>query len=466
MTSNGFAALKCSMHGYRATLVLAFPLIISNLSQAVKHLTDVIMLGWYGVEELAAVVLGTTLWAVLFIIGSGWSMAVITLASRAAGEGSPRWVRRYVRMGCWLAILFCIVVSPFLWSSGSLLILLEQQQDISMMAQSYLRIAMWGLYPALLVMTLKSFFLAVVRPNVILWSTLSGAALNILLNYILIFGRFGLPELGITGAAIATVTAHVFTLVLMLLAISSRHFRVYRLLKGIWRPCWATFGELFMMGWPVGMALIAESAFFGFSAIMAGWIDTSTLAAHGIVVEIAAFVFMVYLGLANAGSARIGRATGRRDRCDLVESYRSTIHLTLCMVILVMLAFLLLPEFIVSAFLNTASPDSLIVLGIGVGLLFIAALFQLADAMQVVMLGLLRGLGDTRTPMIIAGFSYLMIGIPCSYALGFIAGWGIEGIWAGFIIGLGLAAIMFYLRFRRKISELPFDHGTANRPTL
>jgi len=440
--------------GHRSMLVLAIPLIVSNLSQSMKHLTDVLMLGWYGIDALAAVVLGATLWHILFIIGSGFAMATITLAARSAGEGNRVGVRRYVRRGCWIAIAFACIVAPLLWTSGPVFRLLGQQIDTAELAESYLHIAMWGLYPALMAMTLKSFFLAIIRPQIILWSTLAGALFNAVLNYLLIFGHYGVPELGLEGAAIASVIAHVFTLGLMLMTVAGRSYRPYRLLSRVWRPDWEAARELFVLGWPVSVALIAETAFFGLSAIMAGWISTETLAAHGIVIEIAAFVFMVYLGLSSAATTMSARAVGSSNHSELALTYRSAMHLTMLMVIATMILFLTLPDLIIAGFLDPAGAASETVRAIATRLLMIAALFQLADAMQVVFLGLLRGLGDTRTPMIIAGLSYLAVGIPCSYMLGFPLGFGISGIWVGFIIGLGLAAALLYWRFRFRLAGM------------
>ncbi len=438
--------------GYRSMLVLAVPLIVSNLSQSVKHLTDVLMLGWYGIDALAAVVLGATLWQVLFIIGTGFAMATITLAARSAGEGNRAGVRRYVRMGCWLAMAFACLVAPLMWTAGPIFRLLGQQADTSILAESYLRIALWGLCPALVAMTLKAFFLAIIRPQIILWSTLAGALFNVLLNYVLIFGHLGAPELGLAGAATASVVAHGLTLGIMVLTATRRPFRPYRLFHRIWRPDREAARQLFALGWPVSVTLIAETAFFGLSAIMAGWISTETLAAHGIVIEIAAFVFMVYLGLASAATTMSARAVGAGSRVDLILTYRAALHLTMLMVMATVVVFLTLPGPIIAGFLDPSAEGSERVRGIAVRLLMIAALFQLADAMQVVLLGLLRGLGDTRTPMIIAALSYLAVGIPCSYTLGFPLGYGIAGIWVGFIIGLGLAALLLAWRFRFKLA--------------
>ena len=440
---------------HRKTLFLAFPLIGSNLAQAVKHLTDTVMVGWYGVTELAAVVLAASLWSVIFIVGAGIGMAVVPLAAGAQGRAQTWRVRRLVRMGCWLSLCYCAGIFPLFLFGESVFLLLRQEPEVASLAGGYLRIAMWALVPALIVMTLKAFFLALVRPQIILWSTLSGAILNAFANYALIFGNWGAPELGVTGAAYATVFSHAFSLVVMLLYISMvRSFQSYRLLSKVWRPHWPSLREVLFLGAPISITLIAETTFFGCTAVLMGWVDTVTLAAHGIVLEIAAFVFMIYLGLSNAATTEISLAIGRSDLDELRSAARAVQHLTFIVVGLVMVILLAFSRPLISAFLDADAADAAEVLKIGMSLMYFCALFQLADAMQVVVLGLLRGMGDTRGPMIIAAFSYSVVGLPTSYLLGFTFGFGGPGIWAGFIVGLGLAAVLFSWRFRRKLAAL------------
>ncbi len=440
---------------YRKTLILALPLIGSNVLQSIKHLTDTVMMGWYGVTELAAVVLAASLWSVMFIVGASFGMATVPLAAGAEGRRDPMRVRRLIRMGCWLSILYCLIVFPPLWMGETIMLVLGQKENIAMLAGDYLRIAMLALVPALLVMTLKAFFLAIVRPQIILWSTLAGAVLNVFANYALIFGNWGAPELGVVGAAIATVFSHCFSLFLMLLYLAwGRSFQAYNLLSRVLRPHWQSFKDILYLGTPIGVTLVAETTFFGCSAVMMGWIGTVTLAAHGIVLEIAAFMFMIYLGLANAGTTQISLAVGQRNADELAKAGRSVQHLTLGAVAIVICILLLFSQSLIAAFLDPDAEDAAVVLQIGMSLMYLCAIFQLADAMQVVILGLLRGLGDTKGPMVIATFSYSLVGLPCSYIFGFVLEFGGPGVWAGFIVGLGLAALLFTWRFRRRLALL------------
>ena len=267
--------------------------------------------------------------------------------------------------------------------------------------------------------------------------------------------QLGISRAGIQGAAIASVVAHSISLFAMVLySLLVAEIRRYRLFNNIWRRDLQALSEIFNLGWPISATLLAETGLFGISAVMMGWIDVESLAAHGIAIEIASIVFMVYLGFANAGTAQLGRAMGKKDRIALTAASQSVVVITLIAAGLTVAMMVAIPQTLVVAFLDqNIELDSKVVV-VGVTLVQLAALFQLADAMQVVAIGLLRGLSDTRTPMIIATFSYLIVGIPTGYVLGFVVGFGGVGIWLGFIVGLGLAAVLLFMRFRKLLNRV------------
>ncbi len=444
-----------------STLVFSMPLIGSNMAQSSKHLVDAAMLGRYGIDELAAGVLAGIIFSVTFLVGSGFAMAAIPMTAEARAAGLTWKLRRIVRMSFWLVTIYGVVMIGPLLMTEEFLLLLGQQPEVAALAGEYVTIVLWGIFPAMSVMTLKSFFMALGRPRVILWATVAGAVLNVPANYAFIFGNWGAPELGIKGAAIATIAAHGSSLLIMLIYLAAeRAFRAYALLSNLWRPDWQSLISVFRLGWPISVTLIAEIGFFAFCTVMVGWIDTETLAAHGIALESAAFVFMIYLGISNAVTTQVGFAVGAQDRSSLVLAAKAATLLTVATVIVVMTIFLTIPDLLVLAFLDRHSEQAPAVFAIGVKLIYMAAAFQFGDALQIVALGLLRGLSDTRAPMIIAAVSYAMVGFPVSYVLGFVAGLGGIGIWCGFVIGLGLAAILLYARFISKLDSLDFSAGT------
>ncbi|MEZ5911859.1 MAG: MATE family efflux transporter [Paracoccaceae bacterium] len=434
----------------RALLVLGLPLIGSNLAQMALHVTDTVMLGWYGVEALAAVVLGASTYFILYIIGAGYSIAMMGLVASALGAGDETQVRRATRMTMWHSILFGLAILPLLWWSGPVLRALGQEPELSQLAQDYLRIAGFGMVPALIVNTLRSYLSALERTGVVLVATLVGAVVNVILNWMLIFGHWGAPEMGVRGAAVATLTTQ-FVTALFLAVYGSRHpaLRKFRLFQRFWRPDWEAFATIWRLGWPVGLTGLAEGGLFNASALMMGWVGTVPLAAHGIALEIAALTFMVHLGLSNAATVRVGRAHGQADTLGLRDSAVVAMGLSFVLAAMAVVVFLTWPEFLISLFLNPDDPLASEIVAFGALLLAAAAAFQFADAAQVMALGFLRGVQDTRAPMILAAISYWLIGIPTSYVLAFTLGLGGVGLWIGLVVGLVFAAAFLLGRFWR-----------------
>ena len=432
----------------RATLALGLPLIGSHLAQMALHVTDTVMLGWYGVVELAAVVLGSSAFFIVFILGSGFAQAVMPMVAQAIGRGDEVQVRRDTRMGLWLSIGFGVICYPLFWWSGAILLAAGQQPEVAGLAQDYLRIAGFGMIPALLVMVFKSYLAALERTQVVLAATLGAVVLNGGLNWMLIFGRWGAPEWGVQGAAIASVASQVLTVgVLAAYAAALPALRRFALFQRFWRPDWQALRQVARLGGPIGLTGLAEGGLFQAAALMMGWIGTVELAAHGIAIEVTALTFMVHLGLANATTVRTGRAQGAGDVRALRDGALVAIGLSLIFVLGTVVVFLTLPGPIIALFLDATKPESAGIIAFGSRLLVLAALFQVADAVQVMALGLLRGVRDTKVPMILAAVSYWLIGIPASYGLAFGLGWGGEGLWLGLVVGLSLAAILLMRRF-------------------
>lgn len=430
----------------RAHLRLGLPLIGSHIAQFSITLTDTVMIGWYDVEALAALVLASEVFFVLFIFGSGFALAVMPMVASAQAAGDETQARRVTRMGAWASVLFALAIVPLIMSGKAMFTALGQEPVIADLGGQYLRIAGWGILPALLVMVLKSFLSALERTQVVLWITIAAVGLNVVLNNALVFGNWGMPELGIRGAAIASVTVNVASFV-GLAFYASRRLPQHALFTRLWRPDWEAFGLVFRLGFPIGITLLAESALFMASSIMMGWIGALELAAHGIALSITAVTFMLYLGLSNAATVRAGQAMGRRDARSLRDGGKAVILLCGGAAIFTIVAFLTIPEHLISVFMDPNEPDRSAVLAVGVGLMAAAALFQFMDAAQVLALGLLRGIHDTKVPMWIATFSYWGVGVSASYVLGFPLGLGGVGIWLGLAIGLALAAGLLMARF-------------------
>lgn len=433
---------------FRATLSLGLPLIGSHLMQMVPNLTDTVMLGWYGVDELAASVLAHSLFFIILIVGSGFAIAVMPMVASAAAVNNTTSVRRSVRMGLWISVIYSILFIPILLFSENLFLILGQDENLAKSAQIYLRIAGWSIIPGLFIMALKSFFSALEQPKVVLVSLVVGGLANIFLNYALIFGNFGCPELGLAGAAIATLITTILSMVILIYyCLFKSEYSSYAIFINIWRVDIGAFKEVFVLGLPIGITMLAESGLFSATAVMMGWLGASALAAHGIAIQISGITFMIYLGLANAGTVRVGRAIGRLDYSGLRLASIAVILLTLIAVLAVALLFLIIPKPLLMLFLSPTHIDTPAIILIGIPLLAIAALFQITDGLQVVVLGLLRGLKDTKIPMVITTICYWGVGIPCCYVFGFVFNWNSNGIWFGLVIGLTLASTFLSIRY-------------------
>ncbi|UWQ77827.1 MATE family efflux transporter [Leisingera sp. S132] len=433
----------------RAIAVLGLPLIGGHVAQFAIGLTDTVMLGWYGVDELAAVTLGSSYFFSIFLLGSGFAFAVMPMVAAAAGAGEERQIRRSTRMGLWLSLAYGVAAMPLLWWSEAILLALGQEAKVAHDAAEYLRIAGWSLFPALLYMVAKSYLAALERTQIVLWLSVFAAVINALVNYALIFGNWGAPELGITGAAIASLVTNGVSFVLVL-AYALKVLPQHELLKNFHRPDWEMLGKVLRMGTPIGLTTLAEASLFAASAMMMGWLGTVPLAAHGIAISLGGLTFMVHLGLSNAATIRAGNAFGRGDREHLARGGKAVTVMSLAVSAVAIALFLTIPDPLMSLFLDAEDPQKDAILLIGGGLLAAAALFQLMDGMQAVALGLLRGVQDTGVPMVIAALSYWAVGIPASYVFGFLLGWEGLGVWMGLVAGLTCAGLFLMLRFWRR----------------
>ncbi len=430
----------------KAILVLGLPLVGGHLAQFSIGLVDTVMLGWYGVDELAAVTLASTYFFVLFILGAGFAMAVMPMVAAAAASEDDVSVRRTTRMGLWLSVAYALAVMPLMIWSRPILQLLGQEPQVAQLASEYLRVACWGIIPALLVMVLKSYLAALERTQVVLWVTVWAAVTNGVFDYMLIFGNWGAPELGLMGAALASLVTQMVSLI-AIVGYAAWRLPDHQIFLRLWRPDWEMMGRVFRLGVPIGLTLVSEVGLFAASALMMGWLGKLSLAAHGIVVTVASATFMVHLGLCNVATIRAGNAYGRQDREHMTRGAIAVIGLSLCFALLTMIVFLSAPVPLLSMFMEADNPYRSEILDIGVTLLAVAALFQLVDGAQAMALGLLRGVQDTKVPMLMAAMSYWLIGIPTSYYLGFILGMGGVGIWLGLVVGLACTAIFLMTRF-------------------
>ncbi|MEF2070170.1 MATE family efflux transporter [Consotaella aegiceratis] len=434
-----------------ATVVLALPLVGAQLAQVTMNVTDTVMIGWLGARELAAAVLATQSFFVCFVFGTGFAQAALPLAANAEGRGDERGVRRATRMSLWVLALYAAVMMIPLWQIEAILLAFGQEPDLARLAADYMHVAQWSMFPGFLIMGLRSYLTVVNRAYWVLAAIIVGAVCNAGLNYVLIFGHLGAPALGLVGAAIATLVSNLAMAGLLIAyTAGAGSLRRYELYTRFWRPDWVGFREIVRLGWPIGATIIAEVGLFTASSVMMGWLGAVPLAAHGIALQLASIAFMIPLGLASAATVRVGVAAGRDDRIGLGRAGAVALLLGGAIALCGATLFRLVPDRLIGLYLDPANVNAEAVLAYAVPLLLVAGVFQIVDSLQAVSSGVLRGLKDTRIPMIIAVFSYWVIGMPVAYLLAFIADWGGVGIWWGLASGLATAAVLLNGRYLRR----------------
>jgi MATE family multidrug resistance protein len=310
----------------------------------------------------------------------------------------------------------------------------------------------FGLLPALLVVTLRSYLTGLKLTQVIFWITVMGIPLKIFLNWVFIFGNLGMDEMGIRGAAFTTTAVHLFMLVLLIFYIQNK-LRTYLIFNRLWRLDYLYLAKIVKLGLPIGLTYLAETSLFTTTAVMMGWLGTIQLAAHGITMQLAGLTFMFHVGLSQAATTITGYAFGKNEGSEELRRIgKATILLTIAYAFVIMLFFLLFPEFLLSLFLDESLLLSDQILSLATNLLMIAALFHLVDGLQAVGLGLLRGIQDVKIPSLLAIISYWFFGIGSGYLLGFEFKLGSIGLWIGMVIGLTVAASSLIWRYWRKAS--------------
>ena len=433
----------------RALIILGLPLIATETSHMAMSLTDAVMMGWLGAEALAAGVLAMHFAGFVFLIGFGVTAAVAPMAAEAIGARRFKDVRRAVRQGLWAAIAIALPMMLLAWHAGSLLTLLGQDPAVAADSQRYLRAILWGFLPALCYVVLSLFLAAHSRPRPALVVALLAIVINAAGNYLLMFGHFGLPKLGLVGAGVSTAIVDVFLFLGLLGFVTwDRRLRRYRILARIWRPDWQRFIELFRIGLPIAGALMAEMGLFFAATLLIGLFGTAQLAGHGIATESVALVYMIPYGLSQAATVRVGLAHGARSPQQVRLAAGTAMVCGASFGLLPAAAFWFLGPEIVGLFLDPARPENLAAAAFAVSFLQVAALFQFVDALQVVTMGALRGLKDTRVPMLLAIVGYWGLGFTSALVFALELGMEGRGAWIGFAVGVTAAAVMMQWRFR------------------
>lgn len=432
----------------RATFALAWPLVIAQLAQTALTVTDVIMMGWLGPESLAAGSLASSFLMPILLFAVGLVGAVAPLTSQARGARDIKAVRRIVRQGFWASLLLSALLIPIVLQLRTIFGWLGQDPTLALRGEEYVQIAVLMFPPALGIIVLRSLLSSFDSTRIILVVTVSGVIVNAVANYALIFGNFGMPRLELRGAAIATVVTNLVMFgALLAFVLRHRKLKRFHILMRFWKPDWPRFREIFRIGTPIGLTVLAEVGLFTAAALLMGRISTDAVAAHAVALQFASTAFMVPLGLGIAATVRVGFAYGRRDRDGIHKAGWTAFMLGTGFMAVSCIIFLLFAPSLVTIFLDPRVPENAAALTLAASFLAVAGVFQLVDGAQVVAAHALRGLSDTAVPMVVAFVGYWLVGLPTAWGLGFGLGWGGTGVWLGLATGLAVVAVILVTRF-------------------
>jgi MATE family multidrug resistance protein len=447
----------------RATLALAWPLILANLTQQIIQATDVLLMGRLGATQLAAATLALNLTFTFNLMMLGLIIASSPMMATALGQrfNSVRDVRRTFRAGLWL---IAVMLPPYwlvLWHVGAIMHAFGISAELAGQGQTFLRAYMWCTAPWLLFQLLRNFVAALERPRIVLWLSIAGIALNALLSWSLIFGHFGLPALGLIGGGVgSTLTWLAMCGALITVVALDRRFRRFHLCGNWWRFDRQRTLAMVRLGWPIGATMALEMGVFALAAYFMGWIGAPAVAAHAVALQLAALTFMVPLGLGQAATVRVGLALGRRDEPGITRSGWTAWAIGVGFMGTMALGMWIFPRQLVTLFLEDV-PANATVIALAVSFLKVAAAFQLVDGAQVIGAGMLRGLHDTRWPLIFALVGYWGVGLGIGAWLAFAADWKGVGIWIGLASGLAAVAVLMLVRWilRDRIGLTRLSHA-------
>jgi MATE family multidrug resistance protein len=436
------------------TVALAWPMALTQLGQIAMMTTDLALIGRLGDAAIAAVGLAHLILFVGFVLGMGPVSAVAPLAAQAFGARQPRMVRRSLRVGLWAAVMIGVPVNVVQLWGEDILMAAGQSSQASMLAARYLAGLAWSMIPAWCFIALRNFMGAINRPEPALWITLAAIPVNGLLAYSLIHGALGLPRLDLLGAGLATTVVNLAMCAGAIgICLTCRPFKKYRVLGGFWRTDGELMRKLLGIGFPISGALMLEWGLFSSAALLMGWIGTTALAAHQIALQVATILFMVPFGISLAATVRVGHAVGRKDPAAIRRAGLSAIALGGVLMAAMTVLVVAFRHDIPRLFLGGDVTAETAALGLAATLLLVGASFFVTDGVQGIAAGALRGLNDTRMPMVFAAISFWLIGFTSAYQLGLRTALGAVGIWIAFSIAVGTFAALLVWRFHKLTLE-------------
>ena len=437
----------------RALFMLATPLAAANLLQMLVYAVDVVFVARLGDAALAASSLAVSIFGLLIWSSTGLVGAAAPLIAAELGRRrhAVREVRRTVRMALWLSVLVGIVAMGICMAAEPLMLATGQAPATAARAGAFMNVLMWGMVPAIAASVLRVFVSALGRPALATAVTLLALIVNSLGNWALVFGHWGAPALGLNGSAISSIITSVAMLAAYVaIILMDRRFRRYRLFGRWWRTEWSRMADMLRIGMPIALTILAEAGLFSGAAFLMGRIGEAQLAGHTIALQVAALAFQVPFGIAQAATIRVGMAYGAGDRHGIGQAGSAAFVLGIGFMVLTAGAIWLFPRALLGIYVDVDAPQNAAMVGFAMQFLVAAAAFQLFDGAQTVAAGNLRGLQDTRMPMIIAITGYWIAGYGTAIYFGFWTPLQGMGVWIGLAVGLTVVAAALGLRWRMR----------------
>ncbi|RTE53247.1 MATE family efflux transporter [Arenibacter aquaticus] len=437
---------------FRYNLILSFPVILGMLGHSFVQFADNIMVGQLGTAELAAVSLGNSFVFIAMSLGIGFSTAITPLVAEADGAGNMAAGKSALKHGLVLCTLLGFSLFGLIVLAKPLMHSMKQPPEVVELAMPYLDLVAFSLVPLIIFQAFKQFSEGLSQTKYPMYATVLANLVNIILNYLLIFGTFGFPKMGIVGAALGTLISRIIMVgFLWWLLRSKKKFQNFVTGFNFRKIEKKVMKKIIDLGFPSALQMFFEVAIFTAAVWLSGVLGKNSQAANQIALNLSSMTFMVGMGLGVAAMIRVGNQKGLKDFKELRRISQSIFLLTLLLEIIFAIFFVVLNDFLPTIYLDlgdaTNLADNTEVILIAAQLILVAAVFQISDGLQVVVLGALRGLQDVRIPTVITFIAYWMIGFPISFYLGLYTSLESTGIWIGLLSGLTASAILLYIRF-------------------
>lgn len=442
---------------YKRNLAIAIPVMLSQIGQVVVQMADTMMVGRLGADELASVSFAGAIFNIGLLFCMGSAMGLTPLIGESVSQGTHKRSAHLFQNSYLFNMVFTLGVAALLYGISFFMGEMGQTERVVELGTPYFRTLIVSMIPLMLFLSFKQFMEGLGDTRIAMIITIGANVINIVLNYLWIYGEYGFPALGVQGAAYATLVSRMLMPVAFLFVFLWRS-SLRRYFKFFTRASFSRkhFDDLSKVGLPIGGQIFVEQLAFSFTAIMVGWLGAASLASHQVAMNISFMVFMILSGLSAATTIRVSHQLGSKSYREMRKAAHASYHLTLFAVVLAAVLIVIFRHQIPLLF--TQDPE---VIAVSAQLLLIVALYQLPDGLQVVSLGALRGISDVKRPMVYAIISYIGLNIPIGYLCGFVLGMGATGVWIGFVFGLTAASVSFMLRFENQSKKYLLEDAAA-----